>query len=101
MGKPNSSPSQSAPISDDRGASVVPLRGLPPAGNTLTPYDTKNLSLYMCLLVHEEDGASIADLATGIFGFDMTRDREWAIRVTLLHLRRARWVVDQLYPWID
>lgn len=101
MGKPNTSATRSAPIAQNRGASIVPLRGLPPGGNAITPYDTKNLSLYMCLLVHEEDGADIAELATGIFGFDMATDREWAIRVTLSHLRRARWMVDQLYPWID
>lgn len=82
-------------------ASVVPLRGLPPAAASITPYDTQNLRLYMCLLINEEDGAGIEELAAGIFGFNLTTDRDWAIRVTLSHLRRARWVVDQLYPWID
>lgn len=101
MNKPGSFATRPAPFPQDRNASIVPFRGLPPDGNAITSYDTRNLSLYMCLLVHEEDGAGIEEIAAGVFGFDLARDREWGIRVTLSHLRRARWVVDQLFSWID
>lgn len=84
-----------------KGASVLPLRGLCPSPDELTPDDYKNLSMYMRLLIIEEDGAGIEELATGFFGFDLDADRDWAVRVTLSYLRRARWVSDRLYPWID
>jgi len=101
MSKPDLLAKHPSLPSRERHASVVPLRGLPPEDNAITTYDTRNLSLYMCLLVNEEDGAGIDEIAAGIFGFDLARDREWAVRVTISHLRRARWVVDQLFPWID
>lgn len=82
-------------------AQVVPLRGLCPTTDEITPYDTRNLPLYVCLLIHAEDGANIEELATDILGFDLSHDRAWALRVTLSHLRRARFVNDKLYPWID
>jgi hypothetical protein len=101
MNKPNGFATLPAPLPQTSDASIVPFRGLPPDGNAITTYDTRNLSLYMSLLVHEEDGAGIEEIAAGVFGFDLARDREWGSRVTLSHLRRARWVVDQLFPWID
>lgn len=82
-------------------ASIVPLRGMCPTADRITPYDTANMALYTCLLVHEEDGASLEELVS-ILGFDLASpERDWAMRVTLSHLRRARWVNDRLYPWID
>jgi len=82
-------------------ASIVPLRGMCPTAERITAYDTSNLALYISLLMHEEDGASLDELAF-LIGFDPeSSGRDWAIRVTLSHLRRARWVNDRLYPWID
>ena len=83
------------------GANVLPLRGLCPSPEALTPEDYRNLSLYTRLLIIEEDGASLEELAAEFFGFELSANRDWAVRVTLSYLRRARWVTDQLYPWID
>jgi hypothetical protein len=82
-------------------AEVIPLRGLCPTTDEITPYDTRNLPLYVCLLIHAEDGTTIEELASEILGFDLSHDRDWALRVTLSHLRRARFVNDRLFPWID
>lgn len=82
-------------------AGVLPLRGLCPSPDRLTREDYRNLSLYTRLLILEEDGATLEELAVGFFGFDLGSNRDWAVRVTLSYLRRARWVTDQLYPWID
>ncbi len=82
-------------------ASVLPLRGLCPSPDKLTREDYRNLSMYTRLLIIEEDGASVEELAAGFFGFDLGSNRDWAVRVTLSYLRRARWVTDQLYPWLD
>jgi len=82
-------------------ASVLPLRGLCPSPDRLTREDYRNLSMYTRLLIIEEDGASIEELAADFFGFDLGANRDWAVRVTLSYLRRARWVTDQLYPWLD
>jgi hypothetical protein len=67
----------------------------------LTPGDFRNLNLYTYLLVLEEDGASLDELAAEVLRFDASADRDWAWRVTRSYLRRARWVTDQLYPWLD
>ncbi len=80
---------------------VLPLRGLCPSPDRLTREDYRNLSMYTRLLIIEEDGAGIEELAAEFFGFDLGSNRDWAVRVTLSYLRRARWVIDQLYPWID
>jgi hypothetical protein len=87
--------------SKPNGASVLPLRGLCPSPDKLTREDYRNLSMYTRLLIIEEDGASLEDLAVDFFGFDLRVNRDWAVRVTLSYLRRARWVTDRLYPWID
>jgi hypothetical protein len=83
------------------GARVLPLRGLCPSPEKLTREDYRNLGMYTRLLIIEEDGAGIEELAAEFFGFDLGSNRDWAVRVTVSYLRRARWVIDQLYPWID
>lgn len=82
-------------------ASVLPLRGLCPSDNALTEFDVRNMPLYTWLLIAEEDGAGLEELAATILKFDLLDNREWALRVTRSYLQRARWVHDYLYPWID
>lgn len=82
-------------------ANVLPLCGLCPTASTLTEFDIRNMALYTFLLVAEEDGAGLEELATTVLKFDVSRNRRWAIRVTLSYLQRARWVHDYLYPWLD
>ena len=82
-------------------ANVLPLCGLCPSASTLTEFDIRNMALYTFLLVAEEDGAGLEELATAVLKFDLARNRRWAIRVTLSYLQRARWVHDYLYPWLD
>jgi hypothetical protein len=47
------------------------------------------------------DGANIEEFAAHVLHFDLRENPDWAIRVTRSYLRRARWVHDHLYPWID
>ena len=96
--RPASTPAEA---SNPDTASVLPLRGLCPSPDKLTHQDYRDLSMYTRLLILEEDGAGIEELAAGFFGFDLASNRDWAVRVTLSYLRRARWVTDQLYPWLD
>jgi hypothetical protein len=87
-----------APQSHEATATVLPMRGLCPCPNEFTDYDRRNMALYTWLLIASEDGAGIEELASEVLQFDLTRDRDWAIRVTLSHIERARWVQDQLVP---
>jgi hypothetical protein len=90
-----------SPSSNIDDASVLPLRGLCPTTSTITEFDVRNMSLYTWLLVAEEDGADLDELAGSVLKFDLTSNRDWAIRVTRSYLQRARWVHDYLYPWLD
>ena len=90
-----------SPSSKADDASVLPLRGLCPFSSTLTEFDVRNMALYTFLLVAEEDGAGLDELASSVLKFDLASNRDWAIRVTLSYLQRARWVHDYLYPWLD
>ncbi|HEX2591510.1 MAG TPA: hypothetical protein VHL34_08435 [Rhizomicrobium sp.] len=81
-------------------ADVLPLRGLAPTGPEITEYDKRNMALYTWLLVAEEDGIGIEDAAETIFGFDLVTQRDWAMRVTLSHLTRARWAHERFFPEI-
>jgi hypothetical protein len=87
--------------SGSRAASVLPLYGLCPTSPEITDYDKKNYRLYTWLLIQEEDGATIEELASGILGFDLSKDRDWALRVTRSHLVRARWLHNLIWPCID
>src|SRR4051812_36942186 len=82
-------------------ATVLPLRGLCPTEDTITEYDRRNMRLYTWLLLAHEDGASIAELAGEVLKFDLSHNPEWALRVTVSHLRRAEWVHDQFFPSLD
>jgi hypothetical protein len=88
----------SAPQSQAASAAVLPLRGLCPCPNEFTDYDRRNMALYTWLLVAAEDGARVDELAAQVLGFDLTNNREWAIRVTVSHLERARWLQEQFVP---
>jgi len=83
------------------GATVLPMRGLCPLEKKLTAYDKRNMSLYTFLLVADEDGATVEELAEEVFKFDLSTNRAWAIRATLSHLQRARWVYDQCFPTLE
>lgn len=91
-------PSQSPNAGD---ATVLPLRGLCPSDSTITEFDVRNMTVYTWLLIAEEDGAGLDELAAAILKFDLSINRDWAIRVTRSYLLRARWVHDYLYPWLD
>ena len=91
---------QAVPSAQDK-ATVLPLRGLCPQDDTLTEHDVRNMPLYTWLLIAEEDGANIEELASDVLHFDLSENPGWAIRVTRSYLQRARWVHDYLYPWID
>ena len=80
---------------------VLPMRGLAPTCSELTEYDRKNFRLYTWLLIQAEDGATLDELASGIFGFDLSKNREWARRVTRSHLMRAQWIHNHIWPCID
>ncbi len=84
-----------------RAATVQPLRGLCPAFDKVTDYDRRNMTLYTWLLIAAEDGACLEELASEVLKFDLTHNRAWAIRVTLSHLERARWVHEQYFPTRD
>lgn len=58
------------------------------------------MPLYTWLLIAEEDGASIEELASEVLHFDLRADRAWAIQVTRSYLDRARWVHDRFFPTI-
>ena len=90
-----------SPSSKMDGANVLPLRGLCPTANTLTEFDIRNMTLYTRLLIAEEDGAGLEELASSLLQFDLAKNRGWAVRVTLSYLKRARWVHDYFYPWLD
>ena len=90
-----------SPFTRANEANVLPLCGLCPTASTLTEFDIRNMALYTFLLVAEEDGAGLEELATAVLKFDVACNRRWAIRVTLSYLHRARWVHDYLYPWLD
>lgn len=79
---------------------VLPMRGLCPVENKITDFDRRNMPLYTLLLIAEEDGAGIEELASEILHFDLQTNRAWAIRVTLSWLQRARWIHDQISPWL-
>jgi hypothetical protein len=82
-------------------ADVLPLRGLAPRSDSLTDYDCANMKLYTWLLIAEEDGYSVEELASDVLRFDLAVNRAWAFRVTLSHLQRARWVHDRIFPTLD
>jgi len=91
---------EAAPAPPEK-ATILPLRSLCPQDDRLTEYDVRNMPLYTWLLIAEEDGANIEELAANVLRFDLSENRGWAIRVTRSYLQRARWVHDHLYPWID
>lgn len=77
------------------------MRGLAPTCLEFTEYDKRNFRLYTWLLIQSEDGATLDELATGLLGFDLSKDRESARRVTRSHLMRAQWIHDHIWPCID
>ena len=77
---------------------VLPMRGLCPLEDAITDFDRRNMTLYTLLLIAEEDGTGIEEIASEILHFDLRTNRAWAIRVTLSYLQRARWVHDQIFP---
>lgn len=79
-----------SPSSKVDDSSVLPLRGLCRSTATFTEFDVRNMTLYTWLLVAEEDGAGLDELAESILKFDLTNNRVWAIRVTRSYLQRAR-----------
>lgn len=83
------------------GANVLPLRGLCPWSETVTEYDLNNLSLYVCLLDGEEQGASLEEMAEVVFKIDAQQNPDWARRVALSHLKRAQWMNDRMFPTFD
>ena len=85
----------------DRLTKVLPLRGLCPTTHKINDYDRRNFRLYTWLLIEWEDGATIDELASGIFGFDLSHDTRWARRVTASHLARAYWVHNSIWPLLD
>ena len=91
-------PSQSSNAGD---ATVLPLRGLCPSDSAITEFDVRNMTLYTWLLIAEEDGAGLEELAAAILKFDLSSNRDWAMRVTLSYVQRARSVHDYVYPWLD
>jgi len=72
-----------------------------PDGDKITREDVRNMPLYTWLLIVEEDGASLDQLASEVLYFDLSRDRDRAIRETISYLRRARWIHDLLCPTIE
>ncbi|HTT98975.1 MAG TPA: hypothetical protein VMF58_13060 [Rhizomicrobium sp.] len=87
-------------ISNAASASVLPMLGLCPHEDRLTEQDVRNMPLYTWLLIAEEDGASVEELATNILRFDLAAHRRWAIQVTRSYLDRARWVNERIFPTI-
>lgn len=79
-----------SPSSKVDNSSVLPLRGLCRSTATFTEFDVRNMTLYTWLLVAEEDSAGLDELAESILKFDLTNNRDWAIRVTRSYLQRAR-----------
>lgn len=79
---------------------VLPMRGLCPLEDAITDFDRRNMTLYTLLLIAEEDGAGLDELASEILHFDLRTNRGWAVRVTLSWLQRARWIYHQLFPWL-
>lgn len=86
--------------SNAAGASVLPMLGLCPHEDRLTEQDIRNMPLYTWLLVAEEDGASVEELAADVLHFDLATDRRWAVQVTRSYLDRARWVHERIFPTI-
>ena len=81
-------------------ASVLPMLGLCSQEDRLTDQDIRNMPLYTWLLIAEEDGASVEELASEVLRFDLGKNRRWAILVTRSYLERARWVHDRVFPTI-
>ena len=82
-------------------AKSLPLGRQCPEGQKITPDDVRNMPLYTWLLIVEEDGASIEELASEVLHFDLGKDRDGAVRETFKYLRRARWINDILWPTIE
>lgn len=83
-----------------KSASILPMIGLCAQEDRLTEQDVRNMPLYTWLLIAEEDGADIEEIAESVLRFDLEADRRWAIQVTRSYLERARWVHDRLFPTI-
>jgi len=86
------------PRTQTESATILPMWSLCPQSESFTAYDRRYLRLYRALLAAVQDGASIEDLARRYFGFDLRRQRDWALRVTRSHLQRAMWIEEQSTP---
>ncbi|MEJ0044572.1 MAG: DUF2285 domain-containing protein [Rhizomicrobium sp.] len=80
---------------------MVRLWGPCPWSEALSDYDRRHIAIYARLLHDESEGASEADLARGVFGFDPYASRERTQRIVQSHLTRAHWIADALFPMLD
>ena len=68
-----------------------------PQGDALTDYDKAQVKLYMRLLDAEASGASLSEIARGLFGIDADAEPDRARDAVESHLARARWMTEVGY----
>ena len=76
---------------------VVRLWTTCPQVSEVTPYDKENISLYSLLLDAERDGAGDAEIARIFCGGVPKHKMHDIVRS---HLKRARWIAQNAFPWL-
>jgi hypothetical protein len=78
----------------------------PPHTDRVNAYDERHLSVYLRLLMAEEEGADWREVVRVIFGLDPAQEPARAKVVHDSHLARARWMTETGYrhllePWMQ
>ena len=75
----------------------APILDRPPFTERMNAYDEQLLSVYLRLLMAEEEGADWREVASVLLRVDATKDTERAKSVYDSHLARARWMTEAGY----
>jgi hypothetical protein len=78
----------------------APFLDQPPFTDRLNAYDEQHLTIYLQLLMAEEEGADWREVAQVVFGLDSHAEFERAKLVYNNHLARAKWMIDTGYRYL-
>ena len=75
----------------------VPFQDRPPHTDRLNAYDEQHLTIYLRLLMADEEGADWREVVQVIFGLNPGQEPARAKTVHESHLARARWMTETGY----
>ncbi|MBN8500010.1 MAG: DUF2285 domain-containing protein [Sphingomonadales bacterium] len=76
---------------------IPPFEDRAPADDRITAYDERHFVTYLRILDADGEGADWREVASIVFGLDVTIEPDRARLVHDSHLDRARWITEQGY----